>query len=338
MSHLTPDQKLTIVRLSLHERKPTRTVASQMNCSRREVYQVLRQFRSGDSFERKRGSGPPTAMDDTMTWALEKAIRKKRNATSAQLQELMCKETGRRVSARTIRRARRELRYHPVHASLKPQLTEKHMTLRLQFCRAHRNDSARNWVFMDEMGIGIDIHRNVYWIKPGEARPVHEVPSSNIRLNVWGAVWYEGRSALYISRQNFDSRHYVEVLQRNLLPLLPLPRKHFIQDRATWHWTPAVQQWCIQNEIPLVQDFPPKSPDLNAIEFVWGWIKHTVATAHPVDYDTLEAALRTAWDSLEQQTICHFIDHIETVIEEITAAGGSRLFAENKIATGGHSH
>jgi hypothetical protein len=87
-----------------------------------------------------------------------------------------------------------------------------------------------------------------------------------------------------------------------------------------------------------MNDFPPKSPDLNAVEFVWGWLKHTVAAAQPHDHKSLEAALRKAWDSLEQQTICHFIDHIGTVMGEIVAAGGKRLFSGNNTVIGGHSH
>jgi transposase len=323
MSHLTPDQKLSVVRLRLHERKPSRTIARKLNCSKAEVDLIVRQFYRGDSFVRKRGLRSPTVMDDAMKSALEKAIQKKRNATAKQLQELMSNDTGRRVSERTIQRARRLLGYKPVHASLKPQLTDKHMALRLQFCRAHCGDSPRRWVFMDEMGVGVDIHHNIYWIKPGEARPIYEVPSKNVRLNVWGAVWYEGRSTLHISRRSFDSHHYVEVLQSNLLPMLPLPRKQFIHDRVAWHWTQAVQKWCAQNEVSLMDDFPPKSPDLNAVEFVWGWLKHSVAAAHPHDHTSLEAALRSAWDSLEQQTICHYIDHIGTVMAEIIAAGGN---------------
>jgi transposase len=338
MSHLTRDQKLSVVRLRLHDRKSTRAIARKINCSREEVDLIVRQFCSGDSFERKRALRQPTVMDDAMKCALENAIKKKRNATAAQLQELMSDDTGRRASERTIQRARRLLGYKPVHASLKPQLTEKHMALRLLFCKAHRNDSPRRWVFMDEMGVGVDIHRNIYWIKPGEARPIHEVPPTNVRLNVWGAVWYEGRSALYVSRRSFDSCHYMEVLQSNLRPELPLLRKLFIQDGVPWHWTPGVQQWCVQNGVSLMDDFPPKSPDLNAVEFVWGWLKHTVAAAQPHDHKSLEAALRKAWDSLEQQTICHFIDHIGTVMGEIVAAGGKRFFSGNNTVIGGNSH
>ena len=51
-------------------------------------------------------------------------------------------------------------------------------------------------------------------------------------------------------------------------------------------------------------------------------MKHSVAAREPHNYETLQAA----WDELPQTTIRHFIDHINSVIEEIIAADG------------GHSH
>jgi transposase len=266
MAHLTPAEKQAIVRLSFHDGKPTRTIAREMKCSRDAVYFVLKKFRDGEPFERKHGSGrPTTTMDADMKCSLEKAIRRNRNATGSQLQEILSEQTGRRVSERTIHRARRSLGYHPVHASPKPYLTDEHMALRLAFCHAHHNNSPRRWVFMDEMGVGIDIYRNLYWIKPGEGRPIHETASSNIRINVWGAIWYEGRSTLYVTRQNFNSHVYVDALQDSLLPFLPLHNKQFIQDGATWHWTQMVTQWCEEHDVQLIEDFLPSPPILTRL-------------------------------------------------------------------------
>ena len=72
--------------------------------------------------------------------------------------------------------------------------------------------------------------------------------------------------------------------------------------------------------------FPCQVPHLNAIEYVWGWMTRSIATHEPHDYDTLEAAIFSAWQDLTQITIRHFIDHVTTVMKEIIAANG------------GHSH
>ena len=57
---------------------------------------------------------------------------------------------------------------------------------------------------MDEMGVGIDYHRQFFWIKPGEVRPVRESHPTKLRLNVWGAIWYDGKTTLHVTKENFD--------------------------------------------------------------------------------------------------------------------------------------
>ena len=85
---------------------------------------------------------------------------------------------------------------------------------------------------MDEMGVWIDYHKQLYWIKPGEPRPIKELDSVKARLNVWGAIWYNGKSSLHVTRDNFNTTKYVEVLEAELAPELPLGRHRFIQDGA----------------------------------------------------------------------------------------------------------
>ena len=114
---------------------------------------------------------------------------------------------------------------------------------------------------MDEMGVWIDYHKQLYWIKPGEPRPIKESDSEKARLNVWGAIWYNGKSTLHVTRDNFNTTKYVEVLEAEL----PLGRHRFIQDGVPFHWTLAVSNWFADHRVRLIEDFPAKSPDLNAI-------------------------------------------------------------------------
>ena len=321
---LTLQENLAIVRKHYHEHKQQKTIARELHCNQSTVSRVLQQFRLSGSLERKKRSGRPSVVSDEVKDAVDKRIKKRRTATSAELANEVMDKTGRRVSERTIRRVRRELTYHPVHASVKPSLTDAHKAARLAWCREHRRDSFKSVVFMDEMGVGIDYHRQLFWIKPGEVRPVRETHPTKLRLNVWGAIWYDGKTTLHVTKENFNKDYYVEVLQEHLAPELPLGRKRFIHDGVPWHWTRVVLDWCESNGVSLIEDFPAKSPDLNAIEYVWGWMKHTVAAREPHDYETLEAAILAAWDDLPQTTIRHFIDHIKSVMEEIIAADGGQ--------------
>ena len=74
----------------------------------------------------------------------------------------------------------------------------------------------------------------------------------------------------------------------------------------------------------MVEDFPARSPDLNAVEYIWGWMKHAVSAYEPHDADSLEAAILDSWENLDQVTVQQFISHITTVMQEIIAAKGGQ--------------
>jgi transposase len=318
---LSLEQKNIIVEKALRDKKTVRRIAREIGCSKSTVSSVMNQFLTEHSLQPKKYARNPPVMDLAMKLALDKAVKKAPSATAKELKVVLEARTGRRISERSIQRGRRSLRYHPVHAAKKPALTEQHAQKRLRFCRAHRAGLA-NMVFMDEMGVELDHGKRLYWIKQGQQRPVEYRHPRKAKVNVWAAIWHNGHTPLYCTTETFNSERYVQVLQNRLRPHLPLPRKEFLQDGVPWHWTHAVQDWCVQHNVPLVQDFPPSSPDLNAIEYVWGWIKHKVEAANPQDQRSLERAVRAAWANLPQDIINSFIGHMTSVIRSIIANEG----------------
>src|SRR3954471_7038015 len=117
---LTLQQKLAIVRKHYHEHQQQKTIARELHCNKSTVSRVLQQFRLSGSLETKKRSGRPSVVSDEVKDAVDKGVKKRRTATSAELTNEVMDKTGRRVSERTIRTVRRELTYHPVHVSVKP--------------------------------------------------------------------------------------------------------------------------------------------------------------------------------------------------------------------------
>ena len=121
---LTLQEKLTIVRKRYHEHKQQKTIARELCCNQSTVSRVLQQFLSSDGLETKKRSGRPSVVSDEVKGVVDKGIKKRRTATSSELANEVLDKTGRRVSERTIRRLRHELTYYPVHASVKPFMTD----------------------------------------------------------------------------------------------------------------------------------------------------------------------------------------------------------------------
>ena len=49
--------------------------------------------------------------------------------------------------------------FYPVHVSVTPALTDVQKAARLAWCREHMRDSVKSLVFVDEMGMWIDYHK-----------------------------------------------------------------------------------------------------------------------------------------------------------------------------------
>ena len=153
MAHeLTRREKLAIVRKHYHEGKKQHTIARELTCSQQEVGRVLHQFVTTGDVESHWRSGRPSVVTDDVKEVIEKTIKRKRTATAEEIVNAVEEETGRRVSARTMRRVRRRLHYYLVHVSAKPALTDAHKAARLAWCREHVRDSVKSLVFYGRDG------------------------------------------------------------------------------------------------------------------------------------------------------------------------------------------
>lgn len=73
-------------------------------------------------------------------------------------------------------------------------------------------------------------------------------------------------------------------------------------------------------KVKKILDWPGNSPDLNAVEPCWAWLKkRTTSRGAPRDRKTGKEAWNKAWDELPQETIQQWIErlvrHIQLVIE-----------------------
>jgi transposase len=88
----------------------------------------------------------------------------------------------------------------------------------------------------------------------------------------------------------------------------------------------GVKEWLLKNKVKLVPH-PPTSPDLNAIETVWGVVKQkakrAMYNADKIDIPTLKVEITKAWDSLTLPQLKPHAKRIDRTMKEcIDAKGG----------------
>ncbi|GFS82441.1 transposable element Tcb2 transposase [Trichonephila clavipes] len=168
-----------------------------------------------------------------------------------------------------------------------------------------------------------DDNRIRVWRRPGER---YNPPPTLLRhtagtagVMVWGAIAYDSRSTLIVTRGTSTGQRYVDdILRPHVGPFLNgLPGAIFQQDNAR----PPIAR--------VAQDFlrhfqtlpwPARSPDLSPVEHVWDQLKRQMPSCHSVH--DLELAVQDLWGHLPQDNIRCLINSMPDRVAACIAAGG----------------
>ena len=71
-----------------------------------------------------------------------------------------------------------------------------------------------------------------------------------------------------------------------------------------------------------MDNYPPVSPDLNAIESVWAWMNRYIQRNHPNSQQHLERLVRRAWLTMPQNVIRGYIINIPNICAQIITNQG----------------
>jgi transposase len=77
--------------------------------------------------------------------------------------------------------------------------------------------------------------------------------------------------------------------------------------------------WFEENRLELI-DVPAYSPEFNAIEYVWSWLKNYVQRQQPKTKVELEQAIDNECDAIPQKVTQSYILHILTVMQGVVNA------------------
>ena len=186
--------------------------------------------------QRRHGNGRASLIRGDLIQRVAQIIRQNRTASSNSFVDVLRQAGGARVNARTMRRTRRQLGFHPVHEQTRPTLTAAHMANRLAYARTHRTDNWYYIIFSDETVFTINNKGRVCWIQRGEDRPQINVMQYPIQVHVWGAIWWSGQSTLWIGTGNINSSVYIDILATHLLPCMPNSARYsLLQNNARPH-------------------------------------------------------------------------------------------------------
>lgn len=124
-----------------------------------------------------------------------------------------------------------------------------------------------------------------------------------VKLHVWGCFRALAFGKLYLSTHNLTAEDMVKIYQKCLLPTA---ETWFGRSNQPWllqddndpkHCSRLYKAWRGENDVERL-DWPAQSPDANAIENAWSYMKRRLAGKRLMTLKQLSREIRVIWRSL----------------------------------------
>ena len=233
------------------------------------------------------------------------------------------------MSYTTINIIRNELKFKFQNPRREPFLTETHKDKRINFAINQLNseiDWGKDVIISDESRFCLHSDSKRVWVKRAlyNRGTFKQCQQFSKGIMVWGAIGLGWKSPLVVIKGTLNSKGYIDFLEHHKI-IEKMNQKygernfHFQQDGAPPHKSKLTINR-LEEQINLIKDWPPNSPDISCIENLWAILKARVSFREPETVKQLEEFLMEEWDKLDQNLIDSLIastpKRLQYVIEE----------------------
>ena len=254
----------------------------------------------------------------TETWgwdeqqALWDLITEHPHLTAAALKRRLCPPAP-PISTRTIARYRRIFDFTLRHARVQARGAIGHHEKRADWAWKHRRCPITTWLHSDESTIVLRDTGEIMWAPKGDPSPRHEVSSIRHAIHLFGVLW-DGGHAFGQYFGHLTSAKFIDLLTEHVISdKKNVGHRTFLMDRHTAHTAKGTATWLNSHDLD-VAILPTHSPQFNAIEECWAWLKHKVRDQAPRSPEELEEAVQAACDIPPQSIIDAHLQHAQACV------------------------
>lgn len=252
--------------------------------------------------------------------------------SARQIRDELRRQTGEFVSIRTVQRGLLEEGLRSYVRRPQPTRRRSELEKKKEFARNHRNLSWRRVVFSDESWLCCNerTERTQYAESRDDVLPLERKARWNVpSIMVWGAIGYNYKSRLIIFpskaenedgdlRQfRLDAKGYVRKCLSTVAGDMVAGRKVWMQDGARSHAAGSTKAYLKRKGITWLEDWPPYSPELNAIERIWKELNARIGRRCPLTVEELIVCAQEEWERLDQALINRHCRHFGTQVREL---------------------
>lgn len=306
---------------------------------------------TGNVFDAPR-SGRPKVLSDQACKRVERELAARPGLSLRELavmlhQAGLCDHV---VSHSTIKQAleTRCPKVSRVWPQYKVALTERQKRCRVQFAKRHARRSFKNVLYVDacKFTYARAQRRSRHgMLTYNGKRPLLFKGDDHVGLCVYGAVSSKGKSQLVFvtgssrvaktykgpSGQRYTgvgAEEYINIMHAHLIPTgrkLHGARLVYVHDWSGCHSSRAVKAYQKSAGLKVMSDFPSRSPDLNIIENVWGWMDLQLRKKPYNDLKSFQAALIATWESVTLRLLQNCTKSMKARLRAVVVAKGERI-------------
>ena len=237
------------------------------------------------------------------------------------------------VSVDTVRKRLKERGLRCRIPARKPFLSPTHIEKRLEFARHYQFWGVDDWarvIFSDEKIFRSSSTGRLRVYRPRESnrfRPeyLHLGPVRRSSICVWLAFGRDFKAIHRVEQPTLNSEYYAEVILERFI------REHFEQhqgedlifqqDLSSIHRSRRSLHWLETRNIPWMDDWPAKGPDMNPVENVWAELVRRIRN-NPTNPHQLWENVYNAFLELDQNYFNNLIISMPRRIRKVVEAQG----------------
>lgn len=325
--------RLKVVRLKTEGHTLT-AIARKLKVSPKFARNAISRMKSIGSIKDRLRSGRPRKLDAKDQERLVKEVKGRERRSLRKTAATFKSSKSGRVSKSTIRRNIRSKGLIPHRKKRRPKLTEAQKAKRVEFAKEFRRRDWAHTAFWDEKKFELDHPSNpkndVVWDLRGEEY-FKEEQKYPLSIMVGMAITSRGPSRLVIYPSTINAQTFIDNLKGPIADINKLFKNEkwdWIMDKASIHTAKATREFMADN-IPIL--FPSKkwavnSPDVSAIENVFGYVQDIVDQKSPKDLESLKRIVKAEFNNLTAEKCQKFISALSGRLNRIIKTNGEYCY------------
>src|SRR5581483_1076585 len=303
--------------------RTARVIQLQTGIGLSTIYYNLKKLNETGSVAQKKGQGRPKKITSSASHTIVQCIRHNPKISIGDLVNKLA-DKGVKVGRETVRTYLHSHGYKNALPLATPMLTATNKAKRVAWAQQHLNDDWSRTLFTDETSF--QLFRNTITQCYKHKRPTRPSPKNRQKIHAWGGFYAQGKTSIYCFGGIMDADFYIEILKNQLPEVEEMLGNvwRFQQDNDPKHTSRKAKNFLNEN-VPVLIDWPSNSPDINPIENLWELLKRNVEKRKPRNLEDLERYMVEEWEQIPDFVLQNLIDSMTTKFEEVIKLQGERI-------------